>query len=78
LIAYKPTDTNGYIETNFVSICSLSHDELGAPISLEPTHKHMRQDVTAYMKHYNQERFHTSNGDMSTVMFEKYQLRVAV
>ena len=30
----------------------------------QPTKPFMKQDVTAYMKYYNLERLHTSNGDM--------------
>jgi putative transposase len=35
----------------------------------QPTREYMKQDVSAYMRYYNQERFHTSNGDMSLVKF---------
>ena len=43
----------------------------------QPTREHMKQDVAAYMRHYNQERFHSSNGDMSPVNFEKSQIEVS-
>ncbi|MEC7545630.1 MAG: IS3 family transposase, partial [Pseudomonadota bacterium] len=29
------------------------------------------QDVTAYMKYYNQGRLHSTNGDLSPVDYEK-------
>ena len=43
----------------------------------QPTREHMKQDVAAYMRHYNQERFHSSNGDMSPVNFENSQIEVS-
>ncbi|GAC33595.1 transposase for insertion sequence element IS904 [Paraglaciecola polaris LMG 21857] len=36
----------------------------------QPTREHMKQDVTAYMKYYNQDRLHTANGDMSPIKYE--------
>lgn len=36
----------------------------------QPTREHMKQDVTAYMKYYNQDRLHTANGDMSPINYE--------
>jgi len=36
----------------------------------QPTREHMKQDVAAYMKYYNLDRLHTSNGDMSPVNYE--------
>jgi hypothetical protein len=38
--------------------------------------EHMKQDVTAYMRSYNQERLHLSNDDMSPVKFEISQIKV--
>jgi putative transposase len=32
--------------------------------------------MSAYMRYYNQERFHSSNGDMSPVKFEISQIKV--
>jgi transposase InsO family protein len=61
-----------------LSACSDESGESAAP-QCEPSPallervsagEHMTQDVTAYMRHYNQERFHSSNGDMSPVKFE--------
>jgi hypothetical protein len=37
----------------------------------------MKQDVTAYMRYYNQEGFYSSNGDMSPVHFENSQIKVS-
>lgn len=36
----------------------------------QPTREHMEKDVAAYMKYYNWDRLHTSNGDMSPINFE--------
>ena len=36
----------------------------------QPTREHIKQDVTAYMKYYNQDRLHTANGDMSPIKYE--------
>jgi len=43
----------------------------------QPTREHMKQDVTAYMKYYNQERLHTANGDMSPIKYEISQKKVS-
>ena len=43
----------------------------------QPTREHVKQDVTVYMHCYNQERFHSSNGDMSPVKFEKTRVNVS-
>jgi putative transposase len=43
----------------------------------QPTREHMKQDVAVYMRYYNQERFHFSNGDMSPVKFENSQIKVS-
>ena len=48
---------------------SLKHDWL-FKVS-QPTRAHMKQDVTAYMKYYNQDRLHSTNGDLSPVDYEK-------
>ncbi|RLA42101.1 MAG: hypothetical protein DRR06_15040, partial [Gammaproteobacteria bacterium] len=34
-------------------------------------------DVAEYMKYYNLERLHTSNGDMSPVNYEKSLIKVS-
>jgi putative transposase len=54
---------------------SLKHDWIFK--AAQPTREHMKQDVAAYMRYYNQERFHSSNGDMSPVYFENSQIEVA-
>lgn len=52
---------------------SLKHDWLlKIP---QPTREHMINDVAAYMRYYNLERFHTANGDMSPVEYEQNSLR---
>lgn len=43
----------------------------------QPTREHMKKDVTAYMKYYNQERLHSANGDQSPISFEKSQKKVS-
>jgi putative transposase len=37
----------------------------------------MKQDVTAYMKYYNQDRLHTANGDMPPIKYEVSQKKVS-
>lgn len=36
----------------------------------QPTRDHMKQDVAAYMRYYNLERLHSSNGDLSPINYE--------
>jgi putative transposase len=36
----------------------------------QPTRSFIKQDVAAYMKYYNLEQLHTSNGDMSSINYE--------
>jgi putative transposase len=43
----------------------------------QPTREHMKQDVTAYMKYYNQDRLHTANSDMSPIKYEMSQKKVS-
>jgi putative transposase len=47
---------------------SLQHDWLFKVPQL--TREHMKNDVTAYMRYYNEERLHTSNNDMSPIEYE--------
>ena len=54
---------------------SLKHDWLYKVYP--PTRDFMKQDVAAYMKYYNGERLHTSNGDRSPVQFENSQIKVS-
>ena len=54
---------------------SLKHDWIFKVA--QPMREHMKQDVTSYMRYYNQERFHSSNGDMSPVKFENSQIKVS-
>lgn len=43
----------------------------------QPTRDHMKQDVADYIRYYNNDRFHTSNGDMSPVNYELSQMNVS-
>ncbi len=43
----------------------------------QPTRDYMKQDVAEYIKYYNLERLHTSNGDMSPVNYEKSLMKVS-
>jgi putative transposase len=45
-------------------------------IGSKPAREHMKQDVTAYMRYYYQERLHSSNDDMLPVKFEVSQIKV--
>ena len=54
---------------------SLKHDWI-LKIS-QPTREHMKKDVAAYMKYYNLDRLHTSNGDISPVNYENSQFNVS-
>jgi len=54
---------------------SLKHDWIFKVA--QPTREHMLQDVTAYMRYYNQERLQSSNDDMSPVKFEISQMKVS-
>lgn len=36
----------------------------------QPTRTHMKNDVAAYMRYYNLERLHSSNGDLSPINYE--------
>ena len=47
---------------------SLKHDWLFKVH--QPTRKFMKQDVAVYMRYYNLERLHSSNGDMSPINYE--------
>ena len=54
---------------------SLKHDWiLKVP---QPTRAHMKQDVAAYMKYYNQDRLHSANGGMSPIRYENSQIKVS-
>jgi transposase InsO family protein len=54
---------------------SLKHDWI-LKIS-QPTREYMKKDVAAYMKYYNLDRLHTSNGDISPVNYENSQFNVS-
>lgn len=54
---------------------SLKHDWL---LKIhQPTRMFMKQDVAAYIKYYNLERLHTSNGDMSPINYENSLIKVS-
>src|SRR5690554_318467 len=54
---------------------SLKHDWILK--AQHATYESMAADVAAYMKYYNLKRLHTSNGDMTPVEYENYQLNVS-
>jgi putative transposase len=43
----------------------------------QPTRAHMKKDVTAYMRYYNLERLHSSNGDLSPINYENSLRKVS-
>ena len=43
----------------------------------QPTRDHMKQDVADYIRYYNNDRLHTTNGDTSPVKYELSQLKVS-
>ena len=43
----------------------------------QPTRAHMKKDVAAYMRYYNLERLHSSNGDLSPVNYENSLKKVS-
>ena len=42
---------------------------------VQPKREHLKQDAADHMRYYNQERFHSSNGDMSSVKLEISQIK---
>lgn len=54
---------------------SLKHDWLFK--IHQPTRKHMKRDVAAYMRYYNNERLHCANGDETPAQYEKEYYRAA-
>ena len=48
---------------------SLKHDWIFK--THQPSRRHMKRDVTAYMKYYNLDRLHSSNDDLSPIQYEK-------
>lgn len=47
---------------------SLKHDRLFRVA--QPTREHMTQDDATYVKYYNMERLHSSNGNQSPIEYE--------
>lgn len=43
----------------------------------QPTRAHMKKDVAAYMKYYNLERLHSSNGNLSPINYENSLRKVS-
>lgn len=43
----------------------------------QPTREHMKQDVAAYIRYYNNDRLHTANNDMSPVDYEMSKLKLS-
>ena len=43
----------------------------------QPTREHMKKDVAAYMRYYNLERLHTTNGDQSPINYENSLKKVS-
>ncbi len=43
----------------------------------QPTRTHMKKDVAAYMRYYNLERLHSSNGDLSPINYENSLRKVS-
>jgi putative transposase len=54
---------------------SLKHDWIFKVA--QPTREHMKSDVAAYIKYYNQDRLHTANGGVSPIKFEHSQKKVS-
>ena len=54
---------------------SLKHEWLLKVIHL--TRESMKLDVEAYIRYYNQDRLHTTLGDLSPINYEKFQLKVS-
>ena len=54
---------------------SLKHDWIFK--IAQPTREHMKEDVAAYMRYYNLERLHTSNGNQSPINYENSQKKVS-
>jgi putative transposase len=54
-------------------LSSLKHDWIFTVA--RPRREHMKQDVNAYMRLYNQKRFHSNNDDISPVKLEITQLK---
>ena len=55
---------------------SLKHDWIFE--IAQPTREHMKKDVAAYMRHYNLDRLHTTNGYQSLINYEKLLKEVSI
>ncbi len=54
---------------------SLKHDWIFKVA--QPTRDYMKQDVADYIRYYNNDRLHTTNGDMSPVKYEPSRTKVS-
>ena len=54
---------------------SLKHDWIFKVV--QPTREYMKKDVAAYMRYYNLERLHTTNGDQSPINYENSLKKVS-
>lgn len=54
---------------------SLKHDWIFKVA--QPTREHMKQDVTDYIRYYNNDRLHTTNNGMSPVKYELFHVTVS-
>lgn len=54
---------------------SLKHDWIFK--IAQPTREHMKKDVADYMRYYNLERLHTTNGDQSPINYENSLKKVS-
>ncbi|MBT3202690.1 MAG: IS3 family transposase [Gammaproteobacteria bacterium] len=54
---------------------SLKHDWVFK--TAQPTREHMKKDVAAYMRYYNFDRLHTTNGDQSPINYENSLKKVS-
>lgn len=54
---------------------SLKHDWIFKVA--QPTREYMKKDVAAYMRYYNLERLHTTNGDQSPINYESSLKKVS-
>jgi putative transposase len=43
----------------------------------QPTREHMKNDVAAYIRYYNTERLHSTNGDLSPINYENSLRKVS-
>lgn len=54
---------------------SLKHDWILKVV--QPTREHMKQDVADYIRYYNKDRLHSTNGSLSPINYELSQMKVS-